>query len=471
MQVQDKASGKQKNHNRWAFGMGTIGRDALFTMVSMYLIYYLTDVLNVSVETMWSINFVYMGLRIFDALNDPFMGLIVDNTKTRWGKFRPWIVIGAFLSGIFMVLLFTDVGLKGWKYILYFTVVYVLFEVSYTMNDLAYWSMLPALTENQKEREKIGAVARICANVGLFAIVVGIVPITKALAGQTGSLLKAYQVLAAFLVIIMWIFQMITVLFCREQIEGLRSETTDLRDLFRVIIGNDQLLWVTLSLLLFMVGYTATTSFGIYYFKYIYGDENMYSIFALVLGVSQIVALLIFPLLSKRWKRSRLYSFDTALIVIGYLLFFFAPTGNFAVIGIAGILIFIGQAMIQLLMLMFITDSVEYGEWKFGRRNDSVTFSLQPFIYKMSGALASGVVGVTLVLSGIKTDSGVPELTASRIMFFKVMMMLFPLALIVLGFIIWKKKYNLDEVRYAEILEDLRVRREAAKAERAELQE
>jgi melibiose permease/lactose/raffinose/galactose permease len=82
----------------------------------------------------------------------------------------------------------------------------------------------------------------------------------------------------------------------------------------------------------------------------------------------------------------------------------------------------------------------------------------------MSGALASGVVGATLVLSGIKTDSGVPELTPSRTLFFKVMMMIFPLALIVLGFVIWKKKYSLDEVRYAEILEDLRLRREAAKA-------
>ena len=162
----------------------------------------------------------------------------------------------------------------------------------------------------------------------------------------------------------------------REQVEGLRSEATNLRDLFAVIAGNDQLLWVTLGLLLFMVGYTVTTSFGIYYFKYIYGDENMYAVFALVLGVSQIIALLIFPLLSKRWNRSRLYSFDTLLIVIGYLLFFFAPAGNFAMIGVAGILIFIGQAMIQLLMLMFITDSVEYGEWKMGQRNDSAAWRI-----------------------------------------------------------------------------------------------
>jgi melibiose permease/lactose/raffinose/galactose permease len=332
------------------------------------------------------------------------------------------------------------------------------------MNDLAYWSMLPALTQDQKEREKIGAVARICANVGLFAVVVGIVPITNALAAHTGSLIKAYQVLAVALVLLMWFFQMITVLFCKEQVQGVDSEKTDLRDLFRVIAGNDQLLWVTLGLLLFMVGYTATTSFGIYYFKYIYGDENMYAVFALVLGISQIMALIIFPLLSKRWKRSTLYSFDTVLVVVGYLLFFLAPAGNFAMIGVAGILIFVGQAMIQLLMLMFITDSVEYGEWKLGRRNDSVTFSLQPFIFKMSGALASGFVGVTLVLSGIKTDSGVPELTDSRMLFFKAMMMLVPLALIVLGFVIWKKKYTLDEVRYAQILKELYARREKARA-------
>ena len=468
MQTKDKALSRQRNNNRWAFGMGTIGRDAFYSMVSMYLIYYLTDVLNVSVGTMWSINFVYMGLRIFDALNDPFMGLVVDNTKSRWGKFRPWIVIGALLSGVFMVFLFTDVGLKGWQYILYFTIAYVLFEVSFTMNDLAYWSMLPALTEDQKEREKIGAIARICANIGLFAMVVGIVPITNALAAYTGSMLKAYQILAIAVVLIMWFFQMITVFFCREQVQGLRSESASLRDLFRIIIGNDQLIWVTIGLLLFMFGYTATTSFGIYYFKYIYGDETMYAPFALVLGVSQILALIIFPLLSKRWKRSHIYTFGTVLVVIGYLIFFFAPAGVFAMIGVAGILIFVGQAMIQLLMLMFITDSVEYGEWKFGRRNDSVTFSLQPFIFKMSGALASGFVGVTLVLSGIKTDSGVAELTPSRIVFFKVMMMLVPLALIVLGFFIWKKKYTLNEVRYAEILEDLRVRREAEKAESEE---
>ena len=122
-----------------------------------------------------------------------------------------------------MVLLFTDVGLKGWQYILYFTIIYILFEVSYTMNDLAYWSMLPALTEEQRSGEDRGhsPYLRQCRP---FAIVVGIVPITNALADYTGGMLKAYQTLAVALVLIMWIFQMITVLFCREQVEGLQSE-------------------------------------------------------------------------------------------------------------------------------------------------------------------------------------------------------------------------------------------------------
>ena len=110
-----------------------------------------------------------------------------------------------------MVLLFTDVGLKGWQYILYFTVAYVLFEVSFTMNDLAYWSMLPRLPRSRRSGSGLGRwpVLRQCRP---FAIVVGIVPITKALAAYSGSLLKAYQMLVVALVLIMWIFQMIPVL-------------------------------------------------------------------------------------------------------------------------------------------------------------------------------------------------------------------------------------------------------------------
>lgn len=144
-------------------------------MVSMYLIYYLTDIIELPTSTLWWITVIVLCARIFDALNDPIMGVIVDNTKTRFGKFKPWIALGALVSGMLTVLLFTDFGLQGAGYIAVFALIYIAWGLAYTANDISYWSMLPSLSLEQKEREQIGAVARICANVGLFFVVAGIV--------------------------------------------------------------------------------------------------------------------------------------------------------------------------------------------------------------------------------------------------------------------------------------------------------
>ena len=384
----------KKNYNRWTFGLGTVGRDMVYNMISMYLMFYLTDVLQLSDDVLWWVTGIIMAARVFDAFNDPFMGVIVDNTHTKYGKFKPWICIGAVLVSILTVLLFSNFGLSGSAFIIVFGIIYVLWGIAYTMNDISYWSMLPTLSQDQREREEIGSVSRICASIGLFAVVTLIVPVTEAIGGAVGSLQKGYFILSIILVVIMLAFLCFTVFGVKEPMIGNKKEEhTSVKELVRIIFKNDQLLVTALAMALFMIGYSTTTSFGLYYFKYVYGDEGMYSIFALILGVSQIFALSIFPVLGKRYPRKKLYAFSTALVVTGYLIFFFAPTNTMLFIGIAGLILFIGQAFIQVMTLMFLTDSVEYGEWKFGKRNDSVTFSLQPFINKMGGAIASGVVG------------------------------------------------------------------------------
>ena len=313
-----------KKRNTWSLGLGTIGRDMVYTLVSMFLMVYLTDVLDVSDADLTMIGIVFMLMRIFDAVNDPVMGLLVDNTKSRFGKFKPWIAGGALLAGFFTVLMFVDFGVRGSAYVLIFAIVYLLWEVSFTANDIAYWSMLPALSSSQRDREKIGAFARICANIGLFSLVVGIVPLTKYLETVFGDMKTAYTALAILLVLIMWFFQLFTLIFTKEENELIEEqEPTKLSELFGVILKNDQLLWTTVSMALFMIGYTTTTSFGLHFFKYIFGNEDMYSIFALVLGVSQIGALIVFPQFSKRFKRNQLYFGATILVVLGYLIFYF----------------------------------------------------------------------------------------------------------------------------------------------------
>lgn len=448
-----------KNKNKWTFGLGTVGRDMVYTMVSMYLMFYLTDVLQLNNDVLWWVTGIILAARVFDALNDPFMGVIVDNTHSRFGKFKPWICIGAVLASVLTVLMFTDFGLEGTDFIVVFGIIYVLWGVTYTMNDISYWSMLPTLSQDLRERETIGSVARICASVGLFAVVTLIVPVTEALGAAFGSLQKGYFVLAIIVVCIMLVFQCFTVFGVKEpNLKTAKGQSTSVKELVRILFKNDQLLVTAVAMALFMIGYSTTTSFGLYYFKYVYGDEGMYSMFAVILGVSQLFALAIFPMLGKRFPRKKLYTVATALVVTGYIIFFFAPTNTMLFIGIAGVILFVGQAFIQVMTLMFLTDSVEYGEWKFGKRNDSVTFAMQPFINKMGGAIASGVVGAIVILSGMSTAQSAADMTAEGVLILKMAMMVFPLICIVIGFLVYRKKYILDEKMYAKIVEELNER-------------
>ena len=280
---------KTFTRNKYAFGLGTIGRDMLYTMISMFLTVYLTEVLNLDDRIMWWMTGVLLVARIFDAVNDPIMGILVDNTNSRFGKYKPWIAIGAIGSAIFTILLFTDLGLTGAGYVCLFAIFYVMWDITFTANDIAYWSMMPSLTTDQKEREKIGALARIFANVGLFTVVGGIVPITDALTKAfDGNKKTAYFVFVLIIAIFMVLGQCIT-LFGVKEAKGVFKveEKTSSRICSWSFSKTTSFSIPSIAMVLFTIGYTTTTSFGLYFFKYAFKDEGMYGPFAIILGVSQ----------------------------------------------------------------------------------------------------------------------------------------------------------------------------------------
>lgn len=467
---------KQMKRNRYCFGLGTVGRDAMYTLVSMYLITYLTEVVGLSNAQLGIIGTLMVIFRVFDALNDPIMGTIVDNTHSRWGKFKPWILFGAITSGLITVLLFADLGLEGTGYIVFFAFAYLLWGMAYTTNDIAYWSLMPAISKDQKVREGVGAVARICANVGMFAVVV-LYTNVPSLFGMAPR--KSYFLFTLIIVALMWIFQAVTLLGVKEdRTELKKQEHTSLKGMIHALVKNDQLMVTAVAMALFMIGYCTTTSFGVYYFKYAYKNEGTYMIFAAVLGVAQLTALSVFPLFSKRFTRKQLYFGSMVAVVAAYILFFFSFE-KLAVIVVAGLVLFFAQAFIQLLMLLFLADAVEYGQWKLGKRNESVSFAVQPFINKLGGAVGTGVVTLTLILSGInpisqkitqleaagaaqaEIDALIQGVTGAPIWIMKIAMMLLPLVCILAGFLIYHRKFKIDEAMYAQILQDLQDRQES----------
>lgn len=441
--------------NLWTFGVGTTGRDMVYTLVSLYLVFFLSDVLRPPRdEFLWASSLILVA-RLFDAVADIVMGAIVDNTRTRWGHYKPWIAGGVVASATFTVLLFTDLGLTGAAFVVGFAAIYLFWSLSWTANDIPYWSLLPALTLDQKQRERFGSVAKIFATLGLFVVVVSVIPVTSALSGTVGDV-RAWTFFAFGLVAIMLCSQSVTLFGVREPPIVAEQERTNLRELAKVVFGNDQLLWTAIAMVLFMTGYLTTTTFGTYYFKYVYGDESMYSPFGAVLVASQLLGYAIFPALSRRFSRRTLYTAATGLILAGYVVFFVSPV-QIGFIAAAGLLLFIGDSFITLLMLVFLTDTIEYGQWKLGRRNGAVTFALQPFINKVGAALSTQIVAVAIVIAGVNPDRPA-DTSPSGLLTIKLGMLVLPPILIVVSYLIYRAKYRIDGAFYAQIVSELKER-------------
>lgn len=448
----------QETKNKYFFGLGTVGRDMFYSMQSLFLMVFLTDVLQLPDKTLALVGGILTVMRIFDAFNDPFMGLIVDNTNSRYGKYKPWMLIGAVTGAVFFVLLFTDLGLSKTQpglYAVLFAASYLCWDITYGLNDIAYWSMLPALSLDQKERERIGSVARVCADIGLFSVAVAFTPLVDAAGAAMGSDERAWLVFAVAISALMIGFQLFTVFGVKERRgEFKQEEKTTLRGMAEALVKNDQLLFVVIAMALFAIGYNTTTNLGWYFITYGLGDENMYPIFAGILGVSQLSALSVFPLFSKKYTRKQLYFAATVLVLLGYAVFFFAPL-SIVPVGIAGVLLFVGEAFIQILMLMFLSDTIEYGQWKFNKRNQAVTLSVQPFINKIGGAIATGAMTLTLILSGINEAKSAADVTSQGITILKAAMFVFPLICILAGYFVYRAKFKIDRAFYERIVTDL----------------
>ncbi|MDR3276370.1 MAG: glycoside-pentoside-hexuronide (GPH):cation symporter [Treponema sp.] len=462
-----KEAGLDKR-NKLYFGLGTIGRDMYYAMVSMYLMVYLSEALKLSDVHLLVMTAMLTGLRVFDAVNDPLMGMIVDNTRGKFGKFKPGILFGAITGAILLVLMFSGLGYNPAGsivgYAVIFGILYLAWDIFYGLNDIAYWSMLPSLTTDQRERERMGSFARICASLGGLVVIVSIIPATNSLGAALGGTKQGWLAMAVMVSVLMIGFQLFTLIGVKERRGAYKEEEkTGLIEMFKVLFKNDQLMWVALAMALYMTGNATTMAFGVHYFKYIFGDENMYAIFAGVLGVSQLTAMAIFPAVRSRMTRKRLYSISICMAVAGYLGFFFLPN-NIILIGAAGVLIFTANAFINILILMFLSDTIEYGQWKLGKRNESITFSVQPFINKIGSALGNGVLGVTLVWSGVNRAESAADITPAGATIFKLAMMILPLTLITVGFIIYLLKYKISEQRYANILSELQQRGDLKKS-------
>ena len=233
--------------------------------------------------------------RFWDAINDPIMGNIVDNTNTRWGKFRPWILIGTLINAIVLVFLFVNPTsfLSGKMVYVYCSVAYILWGMTYTIMDIPYWSMIPSFTSDPAERDKMSVIPRIFATIGGSTVnTFGLMII--AILG-VGSNSVGYFRLGLIISIVFVISTLITVFNVKEKNTVKNQEKIKLKEVFEILFKNDQLLIIIVSVIIYQIALFLVGGFALYFFKYAIQNENLYTVFYWNINNSSSLCINVIP--------------------------------------------------------------------------------------------------------------------------------------------------------------------------------
>lgn len=439
------------------FGVGAIGKDAVCNLVAAFLMVYLTDTLYLAPAFVGTL---FFAARIWDAINDPIMGMVVDNTHTRFGKFRIWLIVGTLLNSVAFVLLFYSFHLSGRALYIYVTVMYILYGMTYTIMDVPYWSWLPNLTNDPKEREKVSVIPRFFASLAGFTVSTAglyIINYFNKLAGEESGLAeKGYTIFAVVIAIVFIITIGITVLNVKEEATiGADAKKTSLKQAFRVIIKNDQLLAFIGLLLTFNLCIQVARSFAFYYFKEVCGNEYLYSVFGFAF-IAEMLGLICFPKIASKISREQVYSLACGFPIIGFTLLgaagYVLPDNAILVILFSS-MAFFGSGLSLGVTTCCMADVIDYGEVKFGVRNESVTCSAQTFLMKAALAIAGGLTGIGLQAVGY--DAKLDVQSAVTIQGIRVLMLVLPIIMAVISFWIYQRCYKLKGKKMQEITRKL----------------
>ena len=457
-----KLTGREKV----SYGLGAVGKDMVYMLSASYILYYYQDILGVSAIAMGAI---LMAARVFDAFNDPIMGVVVAKTKTKWGKFRPWLLIGTILNAIMLYLMFAaPPALDGGGLIAYAAVTYIVWGVTYTMMDIPYWSMIPAFTEGGPEREGLSTLARSCAGVG-SAIITIITMICVPRLGQ-GDERVGFRLFALIVAILFILFTTITCINIKEK-STVDMETPSVGQMFKALLSNDQAMAVVLTIVLINCSVYITSNLVIYFFKYDFGGPNWndsYSLFNTFGGAMQILSMMLFfPLLRKFMTAIRVFYVSFAMAIIGYvvlLVLAFTNMSNVFLLFIPGFFIFAANGMLTVLTTVFLANTVDYGEWKNNRRDESVIFSMQTFVVKLASGVAALIASICLYVFNLSDDTSnaaAGAVAGSSVVGLRMTMTLIPIVGLLIAVFLFHKKYILTEEKVKELAEQVKAKRAA----------
>ena len=437
---------------KFGYGVGAIGLDLSYGLFYSYLSLYLTNALGIS-----SLFLLILApvARLWDGINDPMMGSIVDRSRHKMGKYRPWIIRGAVLNAIVLCLLFNNPGIKenSVGIYIYVAVFYVLWGMTNTLADIPFWSMIPSFASEEKERNLISTIARTFSGLGQGIISILTPVIVAAFGGVAGSKLDTmtpealksgfgkWAMIASVLLIF---FACVSVASTKERHVTVSEEKFSFKNALSVIRQNDQLLTFMLFAMISNAGYYMTSGISSYYFNSVLGDLKLQSTFNLMGSVGSILGLLVIPVCSKFMTNRSTYKVSLSMAALGYIgmaVVGYGFNGNVYGLGACYFLTSLGIASMFVNQTVMLADIVDYGEYKLGKRNQSLTFSMKGFLQKMAYTIQCIIMYACF--SATKYDGTAAVQTAASKSAISALMFIVPPVLIIISLIIFSKKYRI----------------------------
>lgn len=439
------------NTSKLSYGIGALGKDLACSVVYIYLMFYYTDVVGLSAAFVGSL---FLVARIWDAINDPMMGMIVDNTRSRWGKFRPWILIGTVINSVVMVSLFMTHAFEGtWLYV-YAAVSYILWGMTYTIMDIPYWSMIPSLSSDKNERESIVVIPRLFASLAWFLMGSFGLKAIEWLGNGDNAL--GFQRVSMVIAVFFIVSAIVTVLNVRDTVKvEKQAEKIKPRDVMGIIFKNDQLVALIGIVLAFNMAMQLAGGFAIYYFTYAVGNKDLFPVFMMLSGAAEIAGLVLFPKVVQTFSRPTVWKMACAFPVLSCALLLFSGLvmpENHILVGASGAALKLGSGFALALSTVMLADVVDYGEYKNGVRTESVIFSVQTMLVKGASAIAGFLIGIGLTVAGYVPNAVQSE---STIFAMRMLMIGIPLVLVCLSFLIYRRYYKLNGEFHKQVMDGL----------------
>ncbi len=436
------------------YGVGAIGLDLSYGLFYSYLSIYLTDALGI---TPWFLLILTPLARIWDGINDPMMGSIVDISNHKMGKYRPWILRGAFLNAIVLLLMFnTPAGIADSKAVyIYVAVFYVLWGMTNTLADIPYWSMIPSFANEEKDRNLISTIARMFSGLGQGIIGILTVPMIGILSGignksldemSSEHIKSGLGKWATICAVFLFVFALISVLSTKERNAPKTGEKFSFKKAVYVIKNNDQLLVFMLFATISNTGYYMTSGISNYYFKSVTGIWGNQSIFFTLGAVGSVLGLLVIPVCSKLKLTNRsTYIISLSVAAAGYIgmgIIGYCFGGNVFALGICYLVASTGIGSMFVNQTVMLSDIVDYGEYKLGTRNQSLTFSMKGFLQKMAYTIQSIIMYASFGITKYNVVNG-GEANAMSKSAISALMFIVPPACLLVSLAVFSKKYKI----------------------------